>query len=355
MVKKPLANRVCGRRDHRRRAGCNKSSSPVVPSGAAVLRLSIPPKIAGRYLLKGSAGIRAKPPFRWARAPTPEYYLSTDGQSPVTGVIMLDDGSQLGSIFINLPKAGVWLVSAEYFVVSNPSVGSKNPKSQLVIPGLNASPEFVGADEVDIEGTTSFTLNMEDIGSNAGEGTCYNGNMTDATDCEFFPTLPWYDLFTFDTLTFADSLAVTLLPLPTGDIQALYDPVTTLSTYLGSPIGGTFAYLGNGDLVNFPIVPTGTTFYANTLSAKGALLGAASAAIAINDVFVVKIPSQNAMVWVQPWIDNNTCTGGPGGSTLIQFWFVYNHENLNYMKFDETAYGRANCNQNPIPTPTLAP
>ena len=99
---------------------------------------------------------------------------------------------------------------------------------------------------------TSFTLNMEDIGSTGGEGTCYNGTITDSTDCDFGLNGAWVDLYTFNNgVEAASNTSVASV----ADIQALYDPVTTLSTYLSSPMGATYTYLGNGDLVNFPVVP----------------------------------------------------------------------------------------------------
>ena len=325
--------------------GCNKTANPVVPAGAAVLHLNIPSKILSR--LSKTVSNQSVVPVSGQGAL--EYYLSTAGQAPVTGVILFNDGSQVGNVFINLPQAGLWLVATEWFEVSNPLLGTKNPSAKLVLPGLNANPEFVGADQVNVQGTTSFTLNMEDIGSTGGEGTCYNGTITDSTDCDFGLNGAWVDLYTFNNgVEAASNTSVASV----ADIQALYDPVTTLSTYLSSPMGATYTYLGNGDLVNFPVVPAGASFYPDTIAAKTAVVGSAAASIATNDIFVVKGPETNQMVWLQVWINNNVCTAGPGGSSLMQFWYVYNNENLNYMKFDETTNGHINCNQNTVPTAT---
>ncbi|HJT23144.1 MAG TPA: hypothetical protein VJ873_01105 [bacterium] len=332
---------------------CNKSSSPVIPAGASVLHLSVPPKVQA-FLTKSSQQVSSKGVASLSGMGALEYNLSTPGQAPVTGVITFSDSSQIGNIFINLPTAGQWLVSAEFFSLFNPLVGSKNPSAKLVIPGLNATPQFVGAGMVNVQGTTSFTLNMEDIDTGTESG-CYNGNLTDSTSLEF-PSCggAWVDLYTFDTGVEAASNTSTA---SVADIQALYDPVTTNSTYLGGPTGAQFAYLGNGDLVNFPMVPAGTTFYPDTVSAKAAVAGTASAAITVNDIFVVKGPETNQMVWLQVWIDNifGSCSAPANNSSLMQFWFVYNNEGLNYMKFDETTNGRINCNQNTIPTSTPTP
>lgn len=327
---------------------CNKAASPVIPAGSSVLHLTVPSKIQSLLFKSKTGNPTASTTAPLGGEVALEYYLSAEGQAPVTGVLFFADGSQMGNIYLNLPKAGTWLVAAELFSVSNPLIGAKNPSAKLVLPGLVANPEFVGADIVDIQGTTSFTLNMEDIDSGTESG-CYNGIITDLTDCDYnLGGVSWQDLFTFDS---GASAASTVVGLTTGDILASFDAATN-STYLGSPSGGaSFAYLGNGDLVNFPQVPSGAAFYPDTISAKTAVAGAASAAITVNDIFVVKIPSQNAMVWLQVWINNNVCTAGPGGSSLMQFWFVYNKENLDYMKFDQTTYGLFNCNQNPTPTP----
>lgn len=328
--------------------GCNKNASPVVPANSAVLHLTLPSKIPNSL----SKTVSSQSTIPVSGQGALEYFLSAEGQAPVTGVILFNDGSQVGNIFINLPKAGVWLVAAEWFAVSSISAGVKSPKAQLVLPGYNTSPEFAGADEVNVQGTTSFTLNMEQI-SNQTEGICYNGDMTDSTNlCDFnLGGVSWQDLYSFNTgVEFASNTTVASV----ADIQALYDPVTTLSTYFGSLTGASFAYLGNGDLVNFPVVPGGATFYPNTVAAKAAVVGSAAASITANDIFVVKGPEPNQMVWFQIWIDNPNCSLSPN-SSLIQFWYVYNNEGLNYMKFDETANGHLNCNQNTVPTFTPTP
>ncbi|HTC20524.1 MAG TPA: hypothetical protein VK859_06745 [bacterium] len=328
-------------------AGCRKAD-PVVPANAAVLNLVIPAKILKAITKAPPKKVAAQDAVPDSSEGALEYYLAADGEAPVTGVILFDSGSNVGNFFINLPKAGNWLVSGEWFSLSVPEEGVKKVKSQLVVPGLNASPEFVGADMVNVQGTTSFTLNMEDIAST--ESNCYNGNITDPLSCDFGTN--WLDLYSFNSGTASDSQED-----GTGDIQALFDPVTTNTTYLGSDTGATYDYLGNGDLVNFPVVPSNAVFYPDTVAAKTAVVGSAAASITTNDIFAVKVPSTNALVWLQIWIDNVCGSETELNSSLIQFWFVYNNEGSNYMKFDQTANGAANCNQNtpPTPTPTLAP
>jgi hypothetical protein len=332
--------------------GCNQTKNPVVPANSAVLQLVLPAKImdeiataklqrATRKLAISDLGVGAL-----------EYNLIADGEAPVTGVIMFDGTTTSENVFINLPKAGEWVVAAEWFSISNPAASVKKATAKLTVGGgLTATAEFAGADKVNVQGTTSFTLNMEDIHSQ--ESVCYNANLTDSTNCDFNLNGGWLDLYSFNTGTYADSVSAGT----TGDIQALYDAVSN-STYLGvQTITGTssvvppsnYIYLGNGDLVNYPVIPTNAVYYPNTLVAKSAVVGQAAATIAVNDIFAVKVPSTHGMAWVQVWIDNPDC--GTTNTSLMQFWFIYNNEGLNYMKFDQTTYGQSNCNLNPIPTP----
>ncbi len=338
-------------------AGCNKSSSPVVPVNAAVLNLVIPPQILNTLSNVKSQAVPVTPSSSGG-VPNPsagalEYYLATAGETPVTGVITFTSGSDVGNIFINLPKAGVWVVSAEWFQLNSLTTAGvkKAVSAKLTVPGYSsASPEFVGADEVNVQGTTSFTLSMEDIGYD--EDSCYTTTITDNTDCEV--TLGFGDLYSFNSGVTSDSTS-----LGTGDVQALFDQ-TTLSTYLAGPVSqdvaispapSIFTYLGNGDLVDFPLIPSNAVYYPNTLQAKTAAVGSAAATLAANDIFAVKVLSTNATAWVQFTPENNCGITLPG-STQLYFWFVYNNQGLNYMKFDQTTYGATYCNQNnPTPTP----
>lgn len=244
-------------------AGCKKPVNPVVPANSAVLNLVIPQQILNS---KPSAKVLkaiAKESVPDSSEGAFEYYLVAAGEAPVTGVILFNSGSDVGNFYINLPKAGNWIVSGEWFYVYNPEDtveknASKTASPKLVIPGLAAEPEFVGAGEVNVQGTTSFTLNMEDIGYQEYE--CYYGNLTDSTDCDYNlgggTTLyagSWEDLFSFNSGAVTASIFG-----GTGDMQALFD-ATTQSTYLSgppsSPTAGPpptppsiFTYLGNGDL-----------------------------------------------------------------------------------------------------------
>lgn len=333
-------------------SGC-KSSSPLVPASAAALNLVIPSRILNaKPVSKAGTGVTAST-VPDSNEGVLEYYLSADGEAPVTGTITFGSGSAVGNALINLPKAGNWLVAAEWFYVYNTPPGSKKPGA-MAVGGFNyAIPEFAGAGEVNVQGTTSFTLNMADIGYSP-YSSCYTDTLTDIADCDY-PTY-YIDLYSFNSGVNSASVSA-----GTGDIQALYDPVTTNSTYLGSPTGASFAYLGNGDLINFPVLPSNATFYPNSIAAKGGS-GASAVTLNNNDIFAVKVPANNAMVWldVQAVSPIAPCTTPGVNSSVLQFDYVYNNENLNYMKFDQTANGQANCSvptytPTPLPTPTYAP
>ena len=134
-----------------------------------------------------------------------------------------------------------------------------------------------------------------------------------------------------------------------GDVEALYDS-TSGSEYLTYGFGSDFpvsmfAYVGNGDLVNFATVPDNATYYASTLAAKAAIVGQANEAMAAGDVYVIKNvaagESNNGKAWLQVSPLNlpnptycNPGEGVTGGS--FNFWFILNAENYNYMFFDET-------------------
>jgi hypothetical protein len=330
--------------------GCNKNNNPVIPADSAVLQLVIPSKILNAVpkaakLAKITSHKDAVPDSSQGLL---EYCLVADGQAPVTGQISYASGSEVGTVTIPLPKAGTWVVSTEwfylYYYVDNVV---KNRTKVIVPPGYTAYPEFVGADKVDVQGTTTITLNMEDIGYS--EYNCYyDGDITDPTNVDYgLGGVSWFDLYSFDSGIQSASVSLGA----TGDVEASYD-TTTASTYFTGPYPVTvsqpsnYTYLGNGDLVNFPVVPSNAVFYPNTLQAKAAVVGQAASTIIGDDIFAVKVPSTGGMAWVQFGAPN--ISGGPNNSSFNTFTFVYNKEGLNYMKFDQTSNGLANCNQNTV-------
>ncbi len=329
--------------------GCGKSDNPVVPANSAVLQLSLPPGIlnaaASKTVKKG-----AKDSIPSSGMGILEYNLVTAGEAPVTGQILYNDGSTVGDVILPLPKAGKWVVSAEWFAVAPFSAGARKGVAYINPgPGMVATAEFAGADMVDVQGTTSFTLNMEDIGYQ--EFSCYEDNdITDPLDADYnLGGVSWYDFYTFDSGVESASVSGS-----TGDVEASYD-TTTASTYFTAPSPpaafyipppNNYAYLGNGDFVNFPVISDKASFFASTLQAKAAVLGSAGSTVVGGDIFAVKVPSTGGMAWVQFGAPN---VGFPltNGSSFNTFQYIYNKTGLPYMKFDETTNGRANCNLNP--------
>lgn len=342
-------------------SGCNKSDSPVIPAASqAALRLSLPKFLLTAPSPKAGKAARGKntlPDYSSGRL---KYCLVTEGAAPIRGTVDFNSGSDLGNVVIPLPKGGNWLVAAEWFQVYTSCSCSVAPSvATKATSGPQEYPEFAGADRVMVQGTTNFTLNMEDFDYNGYycyyPGSYFSG-LADygyevCTDNFSFP-----NGYSFDNGIFTSD--------GTGDIQAAYDSVSG-SEYLtaGNPLvpsiagkvalGSSvkFAYLGNGDLVNFPTVSDSAVFYSSTQEARAAVAGAGNGGMAAGDIYVVKgvtTPSgNNGMVWLQ--VDPNSpfyCTGGSSSGGGLNFWFIYNSENLNYMKFDETTYGHNNCNQN---------
>lgn len=147
-------------------------------------------------------------------------------------------------------------------------------------------------------------------------------------------TMALPDLFTFDTHASAGSTIIT-----TADVQCLLNaaapPSLYFTSYLTSP--ALFAYLGNGDLVDFTTVPLSAAFHLNTLTAKRAALGS-SAVMEVGDVYAVRI-SATTLAWVQVTQVSNTAP-----ATSADICFRTNRHGYRYLKFDVTAYGDANCN-----------
>ena len=329
-------------------AGCNSTSSPVIPSSEAVLKLSIPKFVLNsKPASRTTHGVRPKNTLPDSNLGRLGYCLVADGQPPIKGSVNFNSGTEVGAVTIPLPKAGKWIVSAEWFQIPSaiPSLISK-----ATVP-ITEYPEFAGADVVIVQGTTSFTLNMEDFDYNGFycyyPGSYYPG-MTDSGYDFCIDGNGYLDYFSFDSNSISSG--------GTGDIHIAYDSVSGSEYFTDGAASGTpvqFAYLGNGDLVNFATIPDNATYYATTLQAKAAVVGSAPSTMAAGDVYVVKgvvTPNgNNGKVWFQ--VDPYSpfyCTGGSSSGGGASFWFIYNGEGVNYMKFDETTYGHNNCNQNVV-------
>jgi hypothetical protein len=278
-------------------------------------------------------GVQAKNTLPDASQGTLEYCLTAPGETPIKGSIDYASGSDVGTVTIPLPKAGVWIVAAEWLYT-----------------GDGIIPEFAGADAVTVQGETNFSLNMEDF-NNVGY-SCYYAMLADQ-GYNFCGGSSYYDTYAFDSAAYSASANAGL-----GDILAAYNsPVT--SEYLTAPLSSNppvkFAYLGTGDLVNFATVPEDAVYYDTTLEAKAAVVGSAPSTMASYDVYVVKgVVTPGGSVG-KAWLQVETyspsyCVGGSSGAGgYVGFWFIYNKEGYNYMKFDETTYGHANCNENVSP------
>lgn len=236
------------------------------------------------------------------------YYRIASGTDVIKGVVDFNfSGANFGNISVPLPHNGTWLVSAEWVDYYN-------------------GPSFVGADLVNVAGSTNFNLQLGNI---YYYGCAYQ-DLGDANSC----TNGYYgDLFTFDSGT----IGFTGQGGTGGDIQVLYD-VTTPTEYLAAASGSKakFAYLGTGDFVDFTDIPSGAKYFADTQKAKAAA-GLASSAMASNDVYVVEL-SSTSHVWIQV---NYVNYCGSGGYLAIRF--RVNTQGYPYMKFQQTTFGLANC------------
>lgn len=272
--------------------GCN-NSAPVLPRDGAGLVLSAPhPKDGGvtpSFTLYGF--------FK---------YRITSGVEVVSGSIDLSAFQTFGdTVSIPLPHNGKWLISAEW----------------ILNTGTTNFPAYIGADEVDVQGATAFSLEMGKL-----DPACYKVSLADNSSVTILST----DGFNFDT--YQSGPATTFA----ADIQCFLDPAPSL--YFAAPSTPTsiFAYLGTGDWVNYTAVPSGTTFHLDTLAAKRAALGPL-AVMEDFDVYAVKL-SASRTVWLQVGLVNNISP-----LTQVDLYFRENHHGFPYMKFDVTNYGDTNC------------
>jgi hypothetical protein len=233
------------------------------------------------------------------------YYRAASGTEVFSGSVSYATlGNLYGPVNIDLPHDGQWLISAEWFVNNNPA--------------------YIGADLVTVAGNTPYSLSLGTLNTN-----CYAVTMANPLSNCYNP-----DLFTFDSNTTAFS-PVTLGPNP--DLQALLGggatPSMVLQLYTPQP---SFIYLGNGNWVDFTDIPTGASFYNDSVTAKRAVLGA-TAVMEVGDVYAVKVSAMNT-AWIQVQSVSNT------GATCLQFLYRLNRHGFSYLKFDVTAYGDVNCN-----------
>ena len=235
-------------------------------------------------------------------------YRVSSGSDAVTGSVDLTAlGGITGTINIPLPYDGHWLVSGEWV-------------------NLGVTPLFIGADLAQVQGSTPFDLELGQTNT-----PCYKVNLADVAAIPAYP-----DLYTFDTNVSASSTLTSA-----GDIQCLLNPGPSNPSLYFQAGGGSsakFAYLGNGDWVNFTQAPSsGGVFHGDSLSAKRAALGS-SAVMEVNDVYLVEL-SSSVRAWLQVQQVTNLAP-----ATSVTFDFRLNRHGYTYLKFDVTAYGDANCN-----------
>jgi hypothetical protein len=164
-------------------------------------------------------------------------------------------------------------------------------------------------------------LGMADI---SGSGCSYS-YLDDTTSCYYGS-----DLLAFDSHLTSQSTNGGV-----GDIQAFFD-ATNGTGYLAAAPGGTakFAYLGNGDWVNFTEIPSGTTYYTDTEAAKNA--AGAGIAMSTNDVYLVELaPSYHVWVYINYLY---SCTG-----VEVSLTYRVNSQGFDYMEYDTTTYDRNYC------------
>lgn len=284
--------------------GCNQAPAPAYPKDGAALTISFPipnasSKAASKLLHRN---VKANSAVNLTNGLF-EYRISTGSES-ISGSVTISSSVTIGTVSIPLPHNGTWLVSAEWF-------------------DYGTYPHLLGADQVEVYGLTNMLLEMGDITLTG----CSYDYFTDP-GCGYYG-----DRFVFDSAQVGFSTNG-----DPGDIQFKYDP--TLGTeYITTPTGtsASFAYLGNGDWVNYTQIPAGTVYYADTETAKTAVLGSGNGIMTVNDVYVVQL-SPTYHVWIQiPY----TYPCGSGAEADIDF--RVNSQGYTYMKYDATTYDKINC------------
>ena len=273
-------------------AGCGKA--PVRPLEGNSLQLSV-----------ARPNLTYSPQFTLAL--TLKYHV-VSGSDVITGLVDLTQMQSInGPVHIPLPHGGRWLVSAEWI-------------------NLGTTPLYIGADEVDVHGATPLVLAMGNLNI-----ACYKISLADLGS-----TAGFFDLFTFDTHLSAPST----LSAGTEDVQCFFNNSTNPSLYLRPALVSavpTFAYLGNGDWVDYTLIPLDTVFHSDTLVAKKAVAGL-TAVMEAGDVYVQKL-SPTTTAWIQVSQVVNTPP-----ATSVDLYFRLNRHGYPYLKFDVTSYGDANCN-----------
>jgi hypothetical protein len=292
-------------------SGCTKGSSPVSPRTGNV-SLSLP-------VAAIKAQIKAQNIVSSASATVEVKYniVPQAGGSAVQGSLNVDlTSNDNPTLSAALPGIGKYLVAVEVFNLAGTSPVNPSVSKVKQIAGTNAAPMnsgnttgypvLLGAEMIDVQGTTSATLKLGRL-----DTSCYNA---------YVYNFDGYYGYNFDKNT--------------GSIDNTSDiGMDANGNLINQATGGAFiTYLGNKDLVEVPQIASDAKFYATSLDAKGG-------AVSVGDVFGIRVPTKpNALVWLQ-------VTSVPEGTKgYIQFCFRYNDDGYNYYRFDMTSYGQINCN-----------
>jgi len=280
--------------------GCrNSTNAPVAPIHGMNLTISLPTSSASGSLLGASSNEVL-------------YQVTGPGMQPESGTIgPFSTSGNSGSVTFSL-------------------VVPQGPSRLMAFELTDASsrqPLALGAVEMDINSSPANPVTVE-MGSVARD--CYNISAG---------LLNLGNYFTFETDALAS--AVTVLS-PTGyDVDFL--PVLT-GFQMNALGAGTVAYLGNGDLVDFAMAPSGG-YVASSGAAKYAA-GAPVTLLQAGDIYCVKL-SGGGHAWVQ--ITNP-------GSILVgpSFRFRVN-TTLPYYAYEQTTIDQSGNCPTALPTPTGVP
>ncbi len=224
--------------------------------------------------------------------------LAEGETTPITAAFLLDAYDSMPAVALVVPKPGRYLVSAEWI-------------------NTDQGESFIGAEWVDVKGETSLKMNMGTLNV-----FCYSANLSSIVGGSTG--------FNFDNqsaiLNEADIAVTTFYKTPNFSVDIVP----------GAANGGTsvIAYLGNGNLVNFPQVPSNASFYASAFEAKG------NTDLASGDVYGIKIPARNSVAWVLVTAAYTEYSNG-----YVDFVYRESAAGSDIYSFHMTSFGEANCNE----------
>jgi len=307
-------------------SGCSKSSSPVSPRASGGVKLSLPvgaikAQLKSQNIVSNGEGFV-----------TIKYRISPKaGGAAIKGTLNVDlSNGDNPTLVASLPSTGKYLVAVEVFqAYGNRLVGAikatASKASVLLATSAttevtDAYPILLGAQEVDVQGATALSLKLGRL-----DMDCYSGDVNNGDGSYGYN-------FDRDENGYGSGY-----DLGVDDRGAL----------INQNDGGNFiAYLGHGDLLDFPQVSSDTKYFTNSLDAKGG-------PVTLGDVFVVKSPTKPGMlVWMQ--VANMSFYDYGEGYIQADYGFIFrtNDEGYDHYRFDMTSYGQMNCNDAVFTAPT---